>query len=539
MPDWMKGFDPLKNVDLFGSSKSSSDGLDMGWKIGTAISKTIAGSRARRRMEEAERQERERLDAAVKAPPPVHGSARWADAAELGQAKLLKGSEAFDSPSSILLGVFPDPLVGGAIAGQVHWDSEGHLITVAPTRSGKSTTTIIPNLVRYKGSCIVLDPKGELYEQTAAWRRTVGPVYRIAPFEEQSDGFNPLRFIKTFADARALAALLMPPDPRAQDFFRNDAIAFLTAVILYVAENAPPEHCTLQEVRNITAGPINDLTDFAEDMVKTGKPVFANPASTVLGKRREGLATLRDTFNSELAIWDDPEIARAAAGELDFKALKDSPTTVYISVPFEKMEAYAPFLKIVLTAALDAMTTNKRIPDIPVLFILDEFLSLGPFPQFKDAIRTHAGAGVRLWFFLQDVSTLEEHYPKSWATFMNAAVKLFFGTNDAITGRTISENLLGNTTVGYFSGSIQQGGSHTPGDMMNHGHVSNNVNASVNLAQKPLLNGTEVVSLLAGKLENGSRHGILSLSDMPHPIQLRMVPWYLGEKCRSRVTPNR
>jgi type IV secretion system protein VirD4 len=185
------------------------------------------------------------------------------------------------------------------------------------------------------------------------------------------------------------------------------------------------------------------------------------------------------------------------------------------------------------------MTASKRIPEIPVLFVLDEFLSLGPFPQFKDAIRTHAGAGVRLWFFLQDMATLEEHYPKSWSTFMNASVKLFFGTNDAVTGRSISDNLLGNTTVGYFSGSVQQGGSSTPGDILSHGNTSNNVNASVNLAQKPLLNGTEVVSLLAGKLDNGARQGILSLSDMPHPVHLRMVPWFLGEKCRNRVTSNR
>lgn len=535
----MKGFDPLKNIDMFGNSKAGNDGLETGWKIATTISKTIAGGRTRRKMEEAEQRERERIEKTIAAPPPVHGSARWAKGHELSRAKLLRDQSEFDSPSSILLGVFPDHEAGGAIAGQIHWDAEGHLVTVAPTRSGKSTTTIVPNLVRYKGSCVVLDPKGELYEQTAAWRRSIGPVYRIAPFERDSDGFNPLRYVKTFADARALASLIMPADPKAQDFFRNDAIAFLTAVILFVAEHAPPEHRSLQEVRNITAGPINALTEFAEDMVATGKPVFANPASTVLGKRRESLSTLRDTFNSELAIWDDPEIANATSGDLDFKALKDGTATVYISVPFEKMEAYASFLKVVLTAALDAMTIHKRLPEIPVLFILDEFLSLGPFPQFKDAIRTHAGAGVRLWFFLQDMATLEEHYPKSWSTFMNAAVKLFFGTNDAVTGRSISENLLGNTTVGYFSGSVQQGGSSTPGDIFHHSHANNSVNASVNLAQKPLLNGTEVVSLLAGKLDNGTRHGILSLSDMPHPIQLRMVPWFLGEKCRARVTSNR
>eukprot|EP01032_Pedospumella_encystans_P027023 gene27023-30550_t len=220
----------------------------------------------------------------------------------------------------------------------------------------------------------------------------------------------------------------------AQNFFRNDAIAFLTALIMFVVKFAPPHKRTMQEIRDITAGPLDELHQIAEDMARSGISAIANPATTLLGKRREALATLRDTFNSELAVWDDPGVTDATREGLDFKSLKDQTATVYISVPFDKMEAYGSFLKIVLASALDAMLRNERQPEIPVLFVLDEFLSLGPFPQFRDAIRTHAGAGVRLWFFLQDLSTLEEHYPSSWKTFLNSAVKMFFGTNDAFTG---------------------------------------------------------------------------------------------------------
>ena len=43
-----------------------------------------------------------------------------------------------------------------------NWAGESHLLTVAPTRTGKATMQIIPNLLHYKGSAVVLDPKGEL-----------------------------------------------------------------------------------------------------------------------------------------------------------------------------------------------------------------------------------------------------------------------------------------------------------------------------------------------------------------------------------------
>ena len=63
MADWLKGFDPLKGVDLFGSKSGGNgfDGVSTGWKIATEISKTVAGHKARKKMEEDAARERERL----------------------------------------------------------------------------------------------------------------------------------------------------------------------------------------------------------------------------------------------------------------------------------------------------------------------------------------------------------------------------------------------------------------------------------------------------------------------------------------------
>jgi len=544
MADWLK-FDPLKNLDIakgFSLDKEIGEvkgSLSLGWRIGTAINRAIARRRAQSQAEDDAMRERERLDEALRNPPPIHGSARWAKAGELESTGLLRDRSAFDSPSSLLLGVFPDPDLGGAIGGQLHWDGEGHLITVAPTRSGKSTTAIVPNLLRYRGSCVVLDPKGELYRATGAWRRNVGPVYRIAPLVADTDGFNPFGMIETFADARALASLLMPVDTKAQDFFRKDAVAFLTAAIMFIREHAPPEHRTLKELRNLTGGKVERLHDFVRTLAASGVDAYANPAETFLTKRRESIGTLRDTFNSELSIWDDPGVAQAASGSLDFRSLKDAPATVYITVPFDKLDAYAPFLKVALSSALDGMVRNERLPDIPVLFVLDEFLSLGPFPQFRDAIRTHAGAGVRLWFFLQDVATLQEHYPQSWRTFLNAAVKQFFGTNDAYTGELISTYLLGPTTYSFLTGGVTIGSAQPTGpDIFGHGgNTSQSVNVGVGYAQRPLLTPTEVIGLLSTTRADEPRKAILSVSSHPHPIAGLLVPYFTLPIFQERVAP--
>ncbi len=112
-------------------------------------------------------------DALLREPPAHYGSARWASEQDL--SKLLQGPAGFDNPRSLLLGTWRTP--SGRSDRSLFWDGDGHLMTVAPTRSGKATTTIIPNLLRYKGSAVVIDPKGELYAATSKWRaKNVGPV---------------------------------------------------------------------------------------------------------------------------------------------------------------------------------------------------------------------------------------------------------------------------------------------------------------------------------------------------------------------------
>src|SRR3546814_15511086 len=42
-----------------------------------------------------------------------------------------------------------------------------HLLTIAPTRTGKGVGTIIPNLLDYPGPVVCIDPKGENARITA------------------------------------------------------------------------------------------------------------------------------------------------------------------------------------------------------------------------------------------------------------------------------------------------------------------------------------------------------------------------------------
>ena len=66
---------------------------------------------------------------------------------------------------------------------KITYTGERHLLLFGPNGTGKGTRFLIPNLaVDQDRSIIVIDPKGELAAVTADYRRTVGDVVMLNPF---------------------------------------------------------------------------------------------------------------------------------------------------------------------------------------------------------------------------------------------------------------------------------------------------------------------------------------------------------------------
>ena len=151
-----------------------------------------------------------------------------------------------------------------------------------------------------------------------------------------------------------------------------------------------------------------------------------------------------------------PEIAASLSGEgFDLAGLKTSRMTVYLCLPGRHMGTCGRWLRLFVNLALQAMERTPGYPAAgsPVLFILDEFASLGHMRQIEDAAGQIASYGVKLWPILQDLGQLKALYKERWETFMgNAGVLQFFGNNDLTTLEWISKRL-GATTIEQQSGS--------------------------------------------------------------------------------------
>ena len=482
-----------------------------------AASEAVAAGRDPQAILEQARQAyalRDKQEALRNDPPPVHGSARWATADDLTRADLFRPT----SDRTLNLGTFDgDP---------VNWDGESHLLTVAPTRTGKSAMQVIPNLRTYGGSAVVLDPKGEIYAHTAEWRAEKGPVYVLNPFGiegiPETDAFNPLDGVTDSQSALELAEILYPrTHDEKQQFFENEAIGFLAAVVEFAAIFAPEDHRNLGTIRDTVAtldGTLHGLLKAMSNEILP--PSIRNAAKNFQTKSRDtGQPRVLDSLNTHLRIWDTPGLRRATVrSEFAFSQLKEKPATVYLVLPFSKIAPFSTYVRMVFAAALDAMVLTPRKPDIPVLFVLDEFLSLDRDDRFVSALRTHAGAGVRLWFFLQDLPTLEQKYPTTWKSFLQVETKTFFGTDDPYTADLVSR-YLGDKTVSYDVPNIS--GSTTGGASPSAGY---SISENLHLAGRRLMAPDEVIGFLRGTAQG--RKAIHFLRDLKHPLQTDLTPWF-------------
>src|SRR5271155_601178 len=111
----------------------------------------------------------------------------------------------------------------------VTYSGDGHLITFAPTGTGKTSGPVITNALNHPGQLIVLDMKGEVFAATAEARRAMGQEVYVVDLRDGSDSgsLNPLDLAgrcgtHPAATGRSFAAELIERAPDERDRFWND-----------------------------------------------------------------------------------------------------------------------------------------------------------------------------------------------------------------------------------------------------------------------------------------------------------------------------
>ena len=403
----------------------------------------------------------------------THGSARWATRKEL------EGADLFNA-LGVVIGKLGNKLLrlGG----------DSHLLTVAPTRSGKGVGQIVPTLLTYKGSAFVLDVKGENYALTAEQRRKMGQKVIVIDPEnlERSARFNPLDFVRrgsvkeTAADIGTLAEILAPRAGEGTSAHFNMAANSLVKALLWRTVSAPRKYQHLGAMREDLARMPDDLKDLleaiseevAENELNEARPYLdeqgrvklpavaqdaANMAGSITGEEWSGVMS---TARNATEIFSQPQVQELVSeSTFSFEQMKQEPTTVYLIIKPNQLDFYKQLMRVLVGLSVDAMVRDESKPRLPVLFLLDEFAQLGHMAVIEKGISILAGYGVRFWIFVQDLSQIKGKYKDGWETLVgNCKIQSYFGITDLFTAEQLSRRL-GNKTVQSRAASISGGAS--------------------------------------------------------------------------------
>ncbi len=395
----------------------------------------------------------------------LFGDARFASRQEIRKAGLL-GEKGL--------------IVGKSGNRYLMFDGAQHAIVSAPTRSGKGVGIVIPNLLNWPDSTVVLDVKQENWDITSGYRARHGQacyLFNPAARDGRTHRYNPLSYISEdphfrIDDIQKIGNMLFPDRPGTDPIWTATPRSLFTGIVLYLMET-PDKPLTFGQVLRETLAEGDGAARFSRiisDRETSGNPLSGDCArhlnsyvSITSENTRSGIIT---GFRSQLELWMNPLVDAATSdNDFDLRDVRKKRMSIYVGVTPDNLARMAPLLNLFFQQLIDLNTRElpQRNPALrhSCLLLMDEFTAIGKIPILSNGIGYIAGYGLRMLPIIQSPSQLAEVYGRDAAqTFQtNHALQVVFPpkASETETARNISE-WLGYQTVTGISRS-QSGGA--------------------------------------------------------------------------------
>jgi type IV secretion system protein VirD4 len=367
------------------------------------------------------------LIAAARPRRPLHGDARFANPAEVDRAGLLGGGAKPATPS-ILVGRFRGNFL--ALPGQLS------VMLSAPTRSGKGVGVVIPNLLNWPDSAVVLDIKGENYDITAGYRAEHGQaVYAFSPFDEsaRSHRWNPLTAVRAsplhrVGDLLTIGQVFFPNDgsgTSSEAFFNDQARNLFLGLGLLLLET-PELPRTIGELLRQSSGKGQTLKEHLTAAIEQrrngaapGNPPLSDECTDalqrLLSNSENTLTSIVSTLNAPLTIFADAVVdAATSADDFRLEDVRRRRMSIYVRIPPNRLANARPLLNLFFSQLVSLNTQHlpEQDPTLTVqcLLVNDEFAAMGRVGIISSAAAFLAGYNLRLLTVVQAMSQLDAVY---------------------------------------------------------------------------------------------------------------------------------
>ena len=338
----------------------------------------------------------------------------------------------------------------------ITYSGDGHLITFAPTGTGKTSGPVICNALTHPGQLVVLDMKGEVHAATADSRRAMGQGVYVLDLRDDrhADSLNPLDLIARYGGepavmARSFAAEFIERGEEREKFWNDSAENLLTGGVAWLFADRPAEERRISALFDLFT---NDDVAYSLAVLLDTKAVVNRAAKAAFASflqlpERETRPSVLGTLHTHLRLFDSDLVRRLTdTTTIDLDAfIAGKPMSLYIIVPPLRLNAYKPLLRMWLSGLMLALTQRKTPPKERTLMLCDEIGNLGRLDALLTAATLLRSWGLTLWTFWQNAAQLQIYGSQANTLVDNAGVIQVFGARNRRMAQDFA-NLVGGIT---------------------------------------------------------------------------------------------
>ncbi|MCI9467327.1 MAG: type IV secretory system conjugative DNA transfer family protein [Ruminiclostridium sp.] len=343
-----------------------------------------------------------------------------------------------------------------------------NVLVIGGSGAAKTRGYVKPNILEANTNYVITDPKMEVLTATGGYLKSQGYEIRVLNLVnlEQSDGYNPFRYLHDEKDALKLVNnLIQATTPKgsheSDPFWVKSETALLQAIILMLFQEAPEYEQNFSMVMRVLE--YAEVKEEDEEYVSPLDLLFQSmeredPTSVAVRQYKVFKLAAGKTSKSilvstavRLAPFNLPQIkAITDHDNMDLYSLGEKKCALYAVIP-DNDQSFNFLVSLLYAQAFQALyysadQIHRGALPRHVHFILDEFAAM-PLPGFTRELATMRSRNISASTIIQNMAQIKELYKNSWETIPgNSDTILFLGGNESSTHKYISE-ALGKSTI--------------------------------------------------------------------------------------------
>lgn len=331
--------------------------------------------------------------------------------------------------------------------------SEANIAVFGPPGSGKTSGIAIINALRFQGSVLAIDIKGDIYNYVH--NHSNRKILRFAPDApnalEISCHFDPLANFYDMSETdqklyleNMATVLIADEGGNDGNYFTTRARKLFQGITQLILWENP--HASFPDIvhKILTGNVIDWVTKAIDSDCDAAKELLAS----LYDNNVKNVSGAYDALTTALVHFSNPildDLLTGGTKSISIQNLEDG-SDIYLQISQEHLDAYAPLFTLLIQSFSTAFTkradSSTGVKNRPILMLMDEFPQLTfSYKMINSNLSTLRSKSVICMVIQQNLSQLEYRYQPAGTRSIigNCNYQIILGSNDIESSETFSK----------------------------------------------------------------------------------------------------